>query len=122
MEAVRGVEDGKHGYKVQFACIVVFTSDMDASNKCLFENVETATIVETQFWLFQLQCTFHPSKGSPQEGFGAFAGVQEELKSFVVDVAQALCEVFFSFTHFLLFFLSSCFCQPTKTNNGVQSS
>jgi hypothetical protein len=39
-----------------------------------------------------LQCTFHPSKGSPQEGFGAFAGVQEELKSFVLDVAQALSE------------------------------
>ncbi|KAH9558534.1 hypothetical protein CY35_06G013900 [Sphagnum magellanicum] len=52
VEAVRGVEDGKHGYK----------------------------------------CTFHPSKGSPQEGFGAFAGVQEELKSFVVDVAQSLSE------------------------------
>lgn len=52
VEAVRGVEDGKHGYK----------------------------------------CTFHPSKGNPQEGFGAFAGVQEELKSFVVDVAQALSE------------------------------
>ncbi|CAM6048057.1 unnamed protein product [Sphagnum compactum] len=52
VEAVRGVEDGKHGYK----------------------------------------CTFHPSKGSPQEGFGAFAGVQEELKSFVVDVSQALSE------------------------------
>ncbi len=96
MEAVRGVEDGKHGYKVWFGCIVVFTSDMDASYKCLFENVETATTVETQFWLFQLQCTFHPSKGSPQEGFGAFAGVQEELKSFVVDVAQALSEVCFS--------------------------
>jgi hypothetical protein len=46
-----------------------------------------------------LQCTFHPSKGSPQEGFGAFAGVQEELKSFVLDVAQALSEVCFNF-HF----------------------
>ncbi len=96
MEAVRGVEDGKHGYKVRFACIIVLTSDMDAGYKCLFENVETATTVETQLWLFQLQCTFHPSKGSPQEGFGAFAGVQEELKSFVVDVAQALSEVCFS--------------------------
>lgn len=48
MEAVRGVEDGKHGYKVHFACIIVLTSDMDASYKCLFENVETVTTVETQ--------------------------------------------------------------------------
>ncbi|CAN5971826.1 unnamed protein product [Sphagnum jensenii] len=55
-------------------------------------NVETGTTGETQVWLFQLQCTFHPSKGNPQEGFGAFAGVQEELKSFVVYVAQALSE------------------------------
>jgi hypothetical protein len=62
-------------------------------------NVETGTTGETQVWLFQLQCTFHPSKGNPQEGFGAFAGVQEELKSFVVDVAQALSEVCFS-VHF----------------------
>jgi len=96
VEAVRGVEDGKHGYKVLFACTIVLTSDMDAGYKCLFGNVEIATTVETQLWLFQLQCTFHPSKGSPQEGFGAFAGVQEELKSFVVDVAQSLSEVCFS--------------------------
>jgi hypothetical protein len=127
VEAVRGVEDGKHGYKVLFACIIVLTSDMDASYKCLFGNVETATTVETQLWLFQLQCTFHPSKGSPQEVFGEFAGVQEELKSFVVDVTQALSEVCFSLDfhpflalHFIIMFLSTykdqCWCSIILTN------